>query len=35
MAIIELDDEADVSVNTEEDIHIGRWSNYKMPNKLE
>lgn len=33
--LIELDDEMDVTQNTEEDVQVGRWSNYKVPQRLE
>lgn len=33
--LIEVDDEVDVTQNSEEDVCVGRWSNYKVPQKVE
>lgn len=33
--LIEVDDEMDVTHNSEEDVCVGRWSNYRIPQKIE
>jgi hypothetical protein len=34
-ALMELGDEHEVEVETEEDVQIGRWSNYRVQDKTE
>jgi hypothetical protein len=33
--LIELDNEIDASILSDEDYYIGRWSHYRVPEKIE